>query len=281
MNAPDLGRLERVELRSQWADEARHFTPWLAQMDNVNLLGEALGLALEVESVERPVGPFSADIVCRTAQEGHYVLIENQLERTDHTHLGQLLTHAAGLSSDHITVVWIARRFTEEHRSALDWLNNMTPSEVNFFGIEIELWKIGDSPAAPRFSIVSKPNDWSKTIRQSVQGGGHNEVQQLYLEYWAAFREWAEQKSLPLALGKPSTDGSIGAGTLRSGIWENAVASKDKAEIRVQIWTHTEQFFREWEQNKDVIDAALPLPELAHITQGQGIQSPLAPRCRR
>jgi RecB family endonuclease NucS len=121
MNKPQLGRLQRVSVRDYWVDEAREFTPWLAESENIVLLGQAIGVELEVEAQEKNVGPFSADILCKDTLGGQYVLIENQLERTDHTHLGQLLTYAAGL--DAVTVVWVAGRFTEEHRAALDWLN--------------------------------------------------------------------------------------------------------------------------------------------------------------
>jgi hypothetical protein len=115
-----------VELRQAWTGEATEFTPWLAQ--NVAVLGDALELELEVEAQEQPVGPFRADILCKDTATDNWVLIENQLERTDHSHLGQLLTYAAGL--DAVTIVWVAARFTDEHRAALDWLNNVTGSAI-------------------------------------------------------------------------------------------------------------------------------------------------------
>src|SRR6185312_8829511 len=107
-------------------------------------------------------GPLRADILCKDVGTDAWVLIENQLERTNHGHLGQLLTYAAGL--DAVTIVWIAERFTEEHRAALDWLNERTDEKITFFGLEVELWQIGNSPVAPKFNIVSKPNDWAKSI---------------------------------------------------------------------------------------------------------------------
>ena len=117
-DAKTLGRLEKIELRDIWRTEAMDFTPWLAQSENLALLGEALGMELEIEAQERNVGPFRADILCKDALDGSWVLIENQLEHTDHTHLGQLLTYAAGLHA--ATIVWVAGRFTDEHRAALD-----------------------------------------------------------------------------------------------------------------------------------------------------------------
>ncbi len=204
---PGLGRLERVNLRDAWFGEATDFTPWLAQPENMALLGEAIGIELEVESQETNVGPFRADIVCRDTINSHYVLIENQLERTDHVHLGQLLTYAAGL--DAASIVWVAARFTEEHRAALDWLNNATTSGFNFFGLEIELWRIGGSAMAPKFNVISKPNDWSKAVREQAAGGQSGELtefQRLHLEFWTQFHQYLEDRGSSIHSGRPSKD---------------------------------------------------------------------------
>ena len=186
----ELGRLTKVPPRKFWEDEEVDFTPWLADEENIGLLGETIGVELEVEAQERNVGPFRADILCKDTVTDSWVLIENQLERTNHTHLGQLLTYAAGL--DAVTVVWIAERFTDEHRAALDWLNQITPQEFSFFGLEIELWRIGDSPMAPKFNVVSHPNDWTKTVSR-ISRGELSPTNQLYLEYWTGFRDFLEQ----------------------------------------------------------------------------------------
>ncbi|MBL8848734.1 MAG: hypothetical protein JNG89_03580, partial [Planctomycetaceae bacterium] len=141
-----LAELQRVELREAWTNEATDFTPWLALETNIRLLSEAIGIDLEVEAQEKSVGPFSADILCKDRATSNWVLIENQLEKTDHTHLGQLMTYAAGLKA--VTIVWIASRIRDEHRAALDWLNEITDGAFNFFGLEVELWRIADSPPA-------------------------------------------------------------------------------------------------------------------------------------
>jgi len=180
-----LGRLERVDLRDIWQTEASDFTPWLAREENLLVLADTLQIDLELEGQEQSVGPFRADILCRDTADGSRVLIENQLERTDHTHLGQLLTYAAGLHS--VAIVWIASRFTDEHRAALDWLNESTNDDLRFFGLEIEVWKIGDSHAAPKFNIVSKPNDWSRTVArtaQRVDPEALTEAQAFGVAYW-------------------------------------------------------------------------------------------------
>jgi hypothetical protein len=203
---PLLGRLEPVDLRIVWDVESRDFTPWMAREENISLLGHAIGIELEVESTEKGVGPYRADILCKYTASSQWVLIENQLERTDHIHLGQLLTYAAGLEA--ATVVWVAWNFTEQHRAAVDWLNQITDTRFNFFGLEMELWRIGDSPVAPKFSVVSKPNDWSKVIRQTAEGGGGglSETQQLHLDFWTQFKEFMEERRSPLKVGNPSAD---------------------------------------------------------------------------
>jgi len=183
MNSDSLGRLEKVDnLRDVWPSEAGNFTPWLATDENIALLGDTIGIDLEVEAQEKDVGPFRADILCKDTASGSWVLIENQLEKTDHTHLGQLMTYAAGLNA--VTIVWIADRFTDEHRAALDWLNEVTKEDILFFGLEVELWRIGDSPVAPKFNIVSKPNQWTK---HPPLVDGLSKTKKLQLDYWTAF----------------------------------------------------------------------------------------------
>lgn len=201
----NLGRLEKVNLREAWNNEANDFTPWLAQEENIQLLGDTIAIELEVETQEKGVGPFSADILCKDTVNNSWVLIENQLERTDHTHLGQLMTYAAGL--DAVTIVWIAERFTDEHRAALDWLNEKTEEGLDFFGLEVELWRIGDSPIAPKFNIVSKPNDWSKTVKITAAKGEFTGTQQLQLEYWTAFTETLSNSSTHLKVPKAAPQG--------------------------------------------------------------------------
>lgn len=132
-----LGKLEKVDLREGWETEAQDFTPWLARVENLEELGRAIGLELEVVAQEQHIGPYRADLVCKDAVTQGFVLIENQLEKTNHNHLGQILTYAAGLGAK--TVVWVAERFTDDHRAALDWLNEITEEDYGFFALEIEI----------------------------------------------------------------------------------------------------------------------------------------------
>jgi hypothetical protein len=196
-----LGRLEKLDLRTYWKKEATDFTPWLAQEENIQLLSETIGIELEVQSQEESVGPFSADILCKDTINDHFVLIENQLEKTDHTHLGQLMTYAAGL--DVVTIIWIAQKFTEEHRAALDWLNRITDDTFTFFGIEIELYKIGDSSPAPMFNIVSKPNDWTKQVKRSTTSQRATDTKLLQQEYWQGLKDFMEAKKSFVKMQNP------------------------------------------------------------------------------
>ncbi len=180
-----LERLERIaDLRTIWKSEEKNFTPWLAK--NLELLEETLGVKLELEATEKTVGPFRADIFCReTDPDGRNVLVENQLEPTNHTHLGQLLTYAAGLEA--VTIVWIAAPIRDEHRTALDWLNRITDENFQFFGLEIELWRIGDSALAPKLNIISKPDNWSKSFPKATIA--LSDTQRMQVDYWAAFQD--------------------------------------------------------------------------------------------
>ena len=134
MKKDELGDIEQVDVREIWEKEDTDFTPWLAKEKNIRKLGLKLGIDLVVIAEEQDVGPFRADILCKDEATEDYVLIENQLEKTDHKHLGQLLTYATGL--DAVTIVWIAKEFNDEHRETLDWLNKITDTQYNFFGIK-------------------------------------------------------------------------------------------------------------------------------------------------
>lgn len=161
MTSAPLGRLTSVPARQIWPDEARHFTPWL--LDNAEVLAEVLGFPIELKYAEHPVGTFRLDLIGHVAGTEEVVIVENQLEVSDHTHLGQILTYAGG--TDPTNIVWVAPRFTEEHRAALDWLNARTDQHTRFFAVEVKLVSIGDSVPAPLLSLVVKPNDWEKQVK--------------------------------------------------------------------------------------------------------------------
>jgi len=255
-----MGRLEQIDLREIWKSEATDFTPWLAQEEHLKLLGEAIDIELELEAQEKNVGPFRADILCKDigTAAGEWVLIENQLERTDHTHLGQLMTYAAGLKA--VTIVWIADRFTEEHRAALDWLNDITDDRFNFFGLEVQLWKIGDSPIAPKFNVVCKPNDWSRTVlgaTKKLEPGELTDTNALYLEYWTALKAHLETSNSIVRMGKPQAQMWMTFPVGRSNFYLSISISKTKRHLVVHLVIYGADhvaFFRLLENEKEEIE---------------------------
>ena len=258
-----LGRLMRVNLRQVWGNEASDFTPWLALEENLKLLGETVGIELELEAQEAEVGPFRADLLCKNTADDSWVLIENQLERTDHLHLGQLLTYAAGLEA--VTIIWVAERFTEEHRAALDWLNQITGEKFAFIGLEIELWRIGDSPVAPNFNIVSSPNDWVRTVQSSAQRSATlTNAKQTQLNFWTAFSEYMEQNRSFVRCQKPFPQHWMYHSIGRSGVRLVSIASGSSSEtnawgpeIRVELQTddkYSKSYFGQLLQQKEEIE---------------------------
>ena len=177
-----IGKLSPVDIRQVWADEARDFTPWLAE--NTDLLGEALGMDLLHEETEAAVGRYSADLVFREESTNRLVVVENLFGTSDHDHLGKLIVYAAGLDAGY--AVLLAPEFRDEHRAALDWLNSISAEDFGFFGVVLEAWRIGDSPPAPRLRVDVKPNNWSRSV-QSARSAGLTDTQQAFLRFWGEF----------------------------------------------------------------------------------------------
>lgn len=158
-----LGMLEEIkDLRTVWPHEAHDFTPWLAK--HIDVLGQTIGIDIYIEETESSVGDFNVDIFATDADNGNKIIIENQLEETDHDHLGKLITYASGKSAD--LVVWIVRKAREEHRAAIEWLNNHTDEGIRFILCEVKLYRIGDSEPAPKFDIIEQPNNWAREMRR-------------------------------------------------------------------------------------------------------------------
>ena len=234
MIAHNLGRLERVDLRAVWTTEDQDFTPWLAQEVNLAVLSETLNMELVTEGTEQGVGPFRADILCRDTQDDSLVLIENQIERTNHTHLGQLLTYATGLQTS--TVIWVASEFRDEHRAALDWLNVITGEGFRFFGIEVELWKIGNSQVAPKFNIVSRPNNWSKTTQRAARGEvGETALQ--HQRFWEHFSRHLAHENRTVRLVNPPTRAwtSFGIGRTYFQLWAQLSPREKQVSVELRL----------------------------------------------
>ena len=185
-----FGQLKDMDLREVWPDEANNFTPWLAE--NLSHLAEAIGIPLELEGTEIAVEGYSADILATYPADGSRVIIENQLESTDHTHLGQIMTYLAGLEAK--TVVWIARDFRGPHLSAIRWLNTHTTDEFAFFAIKLRVVQIGDNSSivAPLFEVVERPNEWERQVQAVNDIGGNerlNNLRKFRSNFWQSYIE--------------------------------------------------------------------------------------------
>lgn len=260
-----LGRFERVELRDIWETEDRDFTPWLAQEQHIEILSDAIGMELEVEAQEKEVGPFRADILCRNTADDTWVLIENQIEKTDHKHLGQLMTYAAGLQA--VTIVWVAAKFTDEHRASLDWLNKITGDGFHFFGLEVELWRIDDSIPAPKFNIVSKPNNWSKSISSAAQRLSEQpmtDTKIMQLQYWRDLSAYLGETSSNLRPQEPRAQHWYNFSIGRSGVKMTALLNTKENRIGAEICMFAEDsskaFFHLLQNDKDQIEAEVGEP---------------------
>jgi Domain of unknown function (DUF4268) len=180
---PRLGRLAYVDPREVWIHEAHDLTPWL--LENADVLSETLGIDLELTAAEHPVGGFSLDLFGRDLTNDAVLIVENQLEGTNHDHLGKLLTYAAGTAAS--TIVWIATGFRDEHRQALDWLNENTGEDVRFFGIVMQVVEIHGPVRAPLLKLVAEPNDWQKHVRAVTHAGRLEGKSAHYVEFWRKF----------------------------------------------------------------------------------------------
>ena len=181
----EFGRLESVDLRKAWRDEAQVFTPWLAK--NLERLSEVIGIPLEAQDTEVSVEQFSADILARNPQDNTLVLIENQLTRSDHDHLGKVLTYLAGLEAQ--TIVWIASEFTNPHLSAVRWLNDHTADSHAFFAVQARVVKIGSSPLVPIFDVLERPNEWDRQVRAKQEASAMSGNSKLRHDFWVFYRQ--------------------------------------------------------------------------------------------
>ena len=265
----ELSSLKRIELRDVWPNEARDFTPWLAE--NIDQLSDVLGMDLEVETTEAEVGAFSLDVLARDLGSDRPVVIENQLTATDHDHLGKLLTYAARYDAH--TVVWLVREFRPEHRAALEWLNQRTGEDTAFFGVVVEAWSIDDSRPAPRFNPIAFPNEWSKQVAERGSGSLSIELSERSLRYRDFFQELIdtlreEHRFTAARKGQPQNWYNFASGF--SGIAYNVAFRRDghaMAGLYIGVFDkgmldkeRNEALFDQLKERQDTIEAALGFP---------------------
>lgn len=253
-----IGKLEEVDIRELWKHEQYDFSEWLSKKENIENLNEILGLTLVDISKETYVGSYRCDLFAKDETTGIKVIIENQLEMSNHDHLGKIITYASGLDAK--VVVWIVKEAREEHRSAIEWLNNNTNSNVNFFLIEIHAYKIGNSDNAPMFQVIEQPNDFIKNNKSTNSSDTMNKSQSQRVEFWNQFNNVLVERGKPFNVRKATTDHwyNVAIGTSDAHI-DITLVNKDSV-IGVELYiTDNKELFDKLYQKKDEIEADLGL----------------------
>lgn len=255
-----LGKLEKVDLRSAWNHEALDFTRWLARKENLILLGEEVSVDIDPESVkiEAEVGDFNVDISAEEdSDERRKIVIENQLEPTNHDHLGKIITYAAG--HDAKIIIWVVKEAREEHQQAIEWLNENIGEEILFFLVSVELWRIGESDPAPKFSIISQPNRWAKTIKETSDSLEEpSETKLLQLDFWNKFKEYAGNNKTVLRFRRPKPQHwyNFALGSSKAHVSLTVNTREDVVAVELYIPRFKELFFK-LEERKDQIEKEL------------------------
>lgn len=251
----NLSRLEEIkDLRTVWPHEALDFTPWLADDENISLLSDAIGLDITVDETESSVGDFNVDIFASETGTDRKIIIENQLEDTNHDHLGKLITYASGKSAD--IIVWVVKHAREEHKAAIEWLNNHTDENIGFFLCEIKLYRIGNSEPAVKFEVVEKPNDWKKSV---IRDESASETQQQRYDYWVAFQDYAFQNAQfakNFNRRKPPMHHwmNFNVGSSACHISVSQILTRNELDIELHI-NEDKELFRTLFEKKDAIEA--------------------------
>jgi len=251
-----LGKLKQVDLREQWKTEAGDFTKWLAGEENMALLSDEIGIDIKLIQTEASVGKFNVDILAEEETTGKKIIIENQLEATNHTHLGQIITYASGHEASYI--IWIVKDVRDEHKQAVDWLNEHTDEDINFFIVKMELWQIDSSAYAPKFQIVSKPNEWAKAVKQLSGKSQLTDTKVTQLEFWNKFKEYAQGTKTALRLRKAHPqhwyDISIGTSGAHVALTINTQAKQLACELYIP---DSKELFHKLSEHKDNIEPEL------------------------
>ena len=251
-----IGRLIEVDVRELWKHEQYDFSNWLSKESNLEYLNEILGLTLTDVDKEVYVGPYRCDLVAKDETSGITVIVENQLDGTNHDHLGKIITYASGLDAK--VMVWIVKEAKEEHRAAIEWLNNNTNNDINFFLIEIHAYKIGDSDPAPKFEVVEKPNDFVKRSKAKPEDSDLNKSQGERLIFWEQFNQILVGRGKPFNVRKATTDHwyDVALGTSEAHIAIDLVNKDGNVVVEVYI-NDSKELFDNLAGHKEEIESAL------------------------
>ena len=238
----EIRKIREVDIREFWKHEQYDFSEWLSKEENIEMLSDEIGLTLTEINKQVFVGSYRCDLVAKDETTGIKVIIENQLEATNHDHLGKIITYASGLDAN--VVIWIVKEAREEHRSAIEWLNNKTTKDISFFLMEIRAYKIGDSLPAPKFVIVEKPNDFVKTVNTSIDSGELSKAQAERLNFWNRFNEVLISRNKPFNVRKATTDHwyDVALGTSEAHISITLVNKTNSIGIEIYINDNKELF---------------------------------------
>ena len=247
-----IGKLKEVDIRELWKHEQYDFSEWLSKKENIENLNEILGLTLVDISKETYVGAYRCDLFAKDETTGIKVIIENQLEISNHDHLGKIITYASGLDAK--VVVWIVKEAREEHRSAIEWLNNNTNNNANFFLIEIHAYKIGDSDPAPMFQVVEQPNDFIKNNQSTNRDESMNKSQAQRVEFWNQFNNVIIERGKPFNIRKATTDHwyNVAIGTSDAHIDITLVNKDSLIGVELYIPDNKELFDKLFEKKENI-----------------------------
>ena len=252
MSTVKIGKLTEVDVRDLWKHEQYDFSNWLAKEENINLLDDEIGLTLMDINKEVYIGSYRCDLVAKDETTGQIVIIENQLEATNHDHLGKIITYAAGLDAK--TIIWIVKEAREEHKAAIEWLNNNSSEEIGFFLIELHAYKINDSLSAPMFKVVEKPNNFTKTSKQNYSDKELNRSQNERLMFWEEFNTVIVAKGKPFSVRKPTTDHwyDVAIGTCEAHLAINLVNKENKIVLELYILDNKKLFDHLYEDKEKI-----------------------------
>ncbi len=253
-----LAKLQKIDLRDHWGTEP-DFTKWLALPENLADLGKEIGIEIKPIQTEASVGAFKVDILAEEESSDRKIIIENQLEDTDHDHLGKIITYASGYDAE--IIIWVVRDVREEHQRAVEWLNEHSDEKIGYFLIKVELWQIEGSTPAPKFDVLVSPNEWAKAIKASPAVGELSDTKLQQLEFWTKFKNYVRGKDMRIRLQTPRPqhwyDVSMGSSEAHVALTINSRENLLGCEIYI---SRNKELFKFLQERKDEIEKEIVEP---------------------